>query len=209
MLSSRAAVVNASSLHPEFSGLSRLSRLITYYYNLHDWLTVMEALALAGTRLLVASGFPKTVRRQLGKLALIHPAYNLSGLRVRLLSTPQSYTWNYAHMADPTTADHWGGQLERLKNSTEWREGHSQVALLACGAYGLPLARHAKSRNISSIYAGGILPLLFGIAGKRHRELPQFSSHINHHWVSPLPEESPHGKENVEGGAYWRRSRQR
>lgn len=40
------------------------------------------------------------------------------------------------------------------------------VCLIGCGAYGFPLAAHAKRTGHKAIHLGGSLQLLFGIAGK-------------------------------------------
>lgn len=77
------------------------------------------------------------------------------------------------------------------------------MALLGCGGFGMPLAHHARARGVSSVYLGGYLPVLFGVAGKYHRAQAQVHRHINDAWVRPLPEETPEGKEAVEGGVYW------
>ena len=115
-----------------------------------------------------------------------------------------TFGWNAEQMREHQGASEetsWEHVLERLKRSTEWDPSTSRVALLGCGAYGVPLASHAKTRNMSAVYVGGLLPALFGIAGKRHRET--FASSLNEAWISPLPEETPAGNERVEGGAYW------
>jgi glycerol-3-phosphate dehydrogenase len=47
------------------------------------------------------------------------------------------------------------------------------VALIGCGAYGLPLASHVKRKGKQSIHLGGGLQLLFGIKGKRWDDNPE------------------------------------
>ena len=39
------------------------------------------------------------------------------------------------------------------------------IALIGCGAYGFPLAAHAKRMGKQAIHMGGSLQLLFGIRG--------------------------------------------
>ena len=48
-----------------------------------------------------------------------------------------------------------------MKQSSVWSsDGGGQcaaaVALLGCGAYGMPLALHAKQHGMSAIYVGGV-----------------------------------------------------
>ena len=93
----------------------------------------------------------------------------------------------------------------------------SQVAFLGCAVYGLPLARAAKEKGLSSIYVGGIIQLLFGITGRRYLEKQNlngvwvskyadevFHDNVNEHWMPPLDSETPSNFRMQEGGAYWR-----
>ena len=186
------------SRNPDLHRLSSLGKLIHYYYRLDEWLAILEGLAFARSRLLVVTGFPLSIKAQLPKLDRIHPGYNLSGLSIRVLGTPLSYSWNQRQPAELTPS--WEANLDVLKASNEWDPALSDVAFLGCGAYGLPLQHHAKRRNISSVYVGGLLATLFGIRSKRARA---FSTSFNSHWMEPLPEETPEGNERMEGGAYW------
>lgn len=40
------------------------------------------------------------------------------------------------------------------------------ICLIGCGAYGFPLAAHAKRKGKKAVHLGGALQLLFGIKGK-------------------------------------------
>lgn len=78
------------------------------------------------------------------------------------------------------------------------------IALIGCGAYGMPLAAHCKNKGKKAIHLGGVLQLLFGIRGKRweyegwpHKNL------INDYWVRPLEGEKPAAAVNVEEACYW------
>ena len=103
------------------------------------------------------------------------------------------------------TCRSWAAALDRLKRSPEWHPRRNQLALLGCGAYGLPLARFAKGRNVSAIYVGGLLPLLFGVHGRRQRTSREYAPRINAHWAAPRADETPSGTEHLVGepGAYW------
>ena len=95
--------------------------------------------------------------------------------------------------------------LDALMSSPEWNSSRSDVALLGCGAFGMPLAAHARSKGLSAMYIGGRLPTLFGIVGRYDRTLPQVRRRMNAHWISPLPEETPtmaRGS-NLENHGYW------
>lgn len=77
------------------------------------------------------------------------------------------------------------------------------VALIGCGAYGLPLACAVKEMGKQAIHLGGALQILFGIIGKRWEEKPFFKTLMNEHWVRPSEEERPQNAKSVEGGCYW------
>jgi hypothetical protein len=78
------------------------------------------------------------------------------------------------------------------------------VALLGCGAYGMPLASHIKNNlKKTSIYIGGSTQILFGIKGKRWDVHSEVSSLYNDYWIRPKKEETPDKFEVVEGGTYW------
>jgi hypothetical protein len=75
------------------------------------------------------------------------------------------------------------------------------IALLSCGAYGLPLANFIRTKlNKSAIYTGGGLQLYFGILGKRWYNDQDVIKNVNEYWIRPNPTKN---SENVEGGCYW------
>ena len=74
-----------------------------------------------------------------------------------------------------------------------------EIAILGCGAYGLPLAAHVKRQGKKAVHLGGSTQFMFGIIGKRWEGNPL----INENWVRPAPEETPALAVHVEGGCYW------
>lgn len=78
------------------------------------------------------------------------------------------------------------------------------VALLGCGAYGLPLCEFIYSNlNKSAIYIGGGLQLYFGIKGRRWDSDSGVTKFYNENWIRPSQEETPDSGKLVEGGCYW------
>lgn len=78
------------------------------------------------------------------------------------------------------------------------------VALIGCGAYGMPLAAHCKKMGKKAVHLGGSLQLLFGIRGNRwETEQDIYMQFMNEHWVRPLECEKPAGAQNVENACYW------
>jgi hypothetical protein len=80
------------------------------------------------------------------------------------------------------------------------------IALIGCGAYGMPLAAFIKKElNKQAIHMGGCLQLLFGIKGKRW-ETDSFKWDkilYNDAWVRPTDDLKPSNYKKVEDGCYW------
>lgn len=77
------------------------------------------------------------------------------------------------------------------------------VALLGCGAYGMPLAAKLKQAGKKVVYMGGCIQMLFGIRGKRWDDNPKASALYNEHWANPDPSLVPQNFSTVENGCYW------
>ena len=77
------------------------------------------------------------------------------------------------------------------------------VALIGCGAYGLPLAIKLKQAGKQAIHTGGATQILFGIKGARWDQNPKVSKMYNKYWVKPNANETPKGIEKVEDACYW------
>ena len=91
------------------------------------------------------------------------------------------------------------------------------IAIIGCGAYGLPLAAHVKRIGKQAVHMGGGTQLLFGILGKRWTEQYSGSFHyrpgidisldyhplFNEYWVFPGQNEKPKGSDKVDNSCYW------
>ena len=79
------------------------------------------------------------------------------------------------------------------------------VAIIGCGAYGMPLAANLKRAGKQSIHLGGATQLLFGIKGKRwEKNYPsKVATHFNASWIYPGNNERLEGSEKVENSCYW------
>lgn len=105
----------------------------------------------------------------------------------------------------------WFEALDSMKKQMDATD--YDIVLLGCGAYGFPLAAHAKRMGKQAVHLGGALQLLFGIRGKRW-DNPEFGKKslcakggygllYNSHWVYPSANEMPKTANLVEGGCYW------
>ena len=77
------------------------------------------------------------------------------------------------------------------------------IALLGCGAYGLPLGARMKQAGKKAIHMGGCLQLLFGIRGARWDTREYMKPFINEYWTRPLESETPEHAKKVENACYW------
>lgn len=81
------------------------------------------------------------------------------------------------------------------------------IAILGCGAYGLPLAAKIKKAGKQAIHLGGVTQILFGIKGKRWEEMEDYryvKDMMNDAWVYPNAQDTPENANIVEGGCYWK-----
>ena len=101
----------------------------------------------------------------------------------------------------------WFAALDEMKHSVDQID--FDIALVACGAYGLPLSTHIKSIGKKAFHLGGVLQLLFGIIGTRweNYKYSKFGYNYNHlfnrHWVKPTDKHKPKNANNIENGTYW------
>lgn len=105
----------------------------------------------------------------------------------------------------------WFEALEWMKSKMDKLE--YDIALIGCGAYGFPLAAHAKRTGHQALHIGGSLQLLFGIKGSRWED-PNHAVRAglsvdaytklfaNPEWVRPS-EYRTREAENVENACYW------
>jgi hypothetical protein len=81
------------------------------------------------------------------------------------------------------------------------------IALLGCGAYGLPLCNFIKSKlNKSAIYVGGGLQLLFGVMGERWIQRDDWKKIIeenNTKFIRPSGDELLETRNTIENSCYW------
>jgi hypothetical protein len=95
----------------------------------------------------------------------------------------------------------WFDALASMTAAMDAVEYH--VCLVGAGAYGLPLAAHAKRRGRIGIHMGGATQILFGIKGRRWDEHEVISRLYRDSWVRPRPSEVPRQAQAVEDGCYW------
>ena len=153
--------------------------------------------ALAGRSVLVVHPFTASIAAQYerhgGALFAdprVLPPFQLQVLRPPLTHAPR--TEGFAS---------WGEALASLEASA--LSLSFDVALVGCGAYGLPLAAGLRRQGRQAIHLGGALQLLFGILGRRWDGDPAIQRLRNDRWIRPGAEETPSTAAAIEGGCYW------
>lgn len=152
---------------------------------------------LRGRRVLVVHPFAETIRNQQHK-ALFKDETLLPPFEIVLVQSFQTIA------GAPKPHASWLESLEALKNEVD-SVAPFDVALLGCGAYGLPLMYHILAEHRRpAIYVGGALQVLFGIKGRRWADRPDFATRFfNQEWVWPLNETVPPGCDAIENCAYY------
>lgn len=166
---------------------------------------------LEGKKVLVIHPFEATIHRQYDQRNdLFANPETLPNFELITLKAVQTIAGNESEFND------WFEALAYMERQIESIE--FDVALIGCGAYGLPLAAHVKRLGKQAVHVGGGLQLMFGILGKRWVEQYKgyweyrpgirisldYTKLFNEHWCYPLPEDTPKDKEKVEDSCYWK-----
>lgn len=153
--------------------------------------------ALAGKKVLVVHPFAQTIARQYEKRELLFPDGLLPQFELQTIKAVQSVAGASTGFKD------WFEALDHMKNQIDTSD--YDVAIIGCGAYGLPLAAHVKRSGKKAIHMAGATQLLFGIKGKRWESYVvwPYMNLFNKHWVRPGEKEKPKNAQIVEGACYW------
>ena len=167
-------------------------RALEPYYHPHPW-----SAALAGRRVLVVHPFRDTILRQYARREQLFPGSEVlpafaSLTVVQAVQGLGGQQTGYASWFD-ALAD-----MQRRMDAADY-----EVAVIGAGAYGLPLAVHARDTGHAAIQMSGATQLLFGIRGRRWDTHPQISRLYNDAWVRPAENEGIARRDAVEGGSYW------
>ena len=159
------------------------------YFAPNPWTSALE-----GKKVLVIHPFSKLIEDQYSKKrTLIFDNKNiLPEFELKTLKTPITYPGNGLKFQN------W---FEILDNLTDCAlDMDFEIAVIGCGAYGMPLAARLKKAGKKSIHLGGSVQILFGIKGKRWDEIKEFRKLYNKFWIYPSKEKV---YKNVEDGCYW------
>lgn len=173
----------------------RISDLSPVANALHPWTE-----ALKGKRVLVVHPFEETIRQQYRKRqVLFKNTALLPEFELKTLKAVQSVAGN----GSDTGFKDWFAALDYMKEKIS--AINFDIAIIGCGAYGMPLAAHVKRMGKQAFHLGGETQIMFGIKGKRW-EQPSYNYNeifYNEHWTRPLSIDVPKNINKVEDGCYW------
>ena len=168
---------------------------------------------LKGKKVLVIHPFETTIKVQYAKRKCLFSNEDvLPKFELITLKAVQSLAGNNSQYATWFDALH---QMEEQVSQLDF-----DVALIGCGAYGLPLAAYIKRMGKQAVHLGGGLQLFFGILGNRWVEqYPKlgvwhyrpgvdinldYTAIFNDNWIYPLPEDTLSNASVIENACYWR-----
>lgn len=171
------------------------------YWANNPWSRILE-----GKNVLVIHPFAPLIEEQYsGKRALLFNNKNvLPKFNLKTIQAVQS-------LGGDCEFNDWFEALDNMKAQMDQTD--YDIALIGCGAYGFPLAAHAKRMGKQAIHLGGALQLLFGIRGKRWDNpdygIQEFGKQntykklFNKEWIYPPADFVPKNAQKVENACYW------
>lgn len=153
--------------------------------------------ALKGKKVLVIHPFEESIKSQYQRHNLLFPDTDiLPEFELKTLKAVQTIAGEKDNRFDT-----WFDALEYMYQ--EALKIDFDVAILGCGAYGLPLAAKLKVAGKQAIHMGGVTQILFGIKGRRWLDNPRAEINFNDAWVYPKESETPKRSNAVENHCYW------
>ena len=178
--------------------LSKQCKKINLMYLDPFWSKNPWTSCLRGKKVLVVHPFAESIQRQYERRELLfeNPDILPQFASLKIIKAVQSIG------GESNGFDTWFDALHYMEQKID--ECDYDVALIGCGAYGMPLAAHCKRQGKKAVHLGGVLQMLFGILGRRwETEQDIYLKFANEYWVHPLENERPHNAEQVENACYW------
>ncbi|HET9058246.1 MAG TPA: hypothetical protein VFN30_15485 [Chitinophagaceae bacterium] len=154
--------------------------------------------ALYGKKVLIVLPFEQSIIKQYEKRNLLFSNRKvLTDFELKAYKPFNSYT------DKPALGKDWFYYLSKMEEDIALID--FDVALIAAGPFGLPLAASVKKSGRKAVHVGGALQLLFGIKGNRWEERPEFVAYMNEYWIKPAANEIPvqEIKSKIDNSSYW------
>lgn len=171
---------------------------ITFLNHIEPWRCKKPwSAALKGKKVLVIHPFDESIQSQYKKRKLLFPGTDvLPEFELKTLKAIQTIAGETDERFET-----WFDALEYMFQ--EAMKIDFDIAILGCGAYGLPLAARLKRAGKQVIHMGGVTQILFGIKGRRWIDNPRAELSFNDAWVYPKESETPKNCKVVENHCYW------
>lgn len=165
---------------------------------------------LKGKKVLVIHPFEDTIKSQYEKRNLLFKNHEiLPDFELKTIKAVQTVAGNESEFKS------WFDALSYMEKQIDVVD--FDIAIIGCGAYGLPLAAHIKRMGKQAIHTAGGTQLLFGILGRRWlvdyqgywHYRPGIDIDLNYRplfndaWVFPDDSEKPKNAIKVENACYW------
>lgn len=151
--------------------------------------------ALKGKKVLVVHPFAESIKKQQKVFDKLFEDKNvLPSFKLITYKSVQSLGGNDCYTS-------WFEALDKMTKDIEQLE--FDIAIVGCGAYGMPLASRIKRMGKQVIHLAGATQILFGIRGSRWDSRPEMQRYFNKYWTRPSELEKPKNADHVEGGCYW------
>ena len=157
---------------------------------------------LKGKKVLIINPFVESFKKQLkNQFKLFKPPSN----QVFLEDQEFIFYKSYQTLLDIKIHDNWFETYNIM--CQDIKKLDFDIALLGCGAYGLPLCNFIKSDlKKSAIYIGGGLQLLFGVIGRRWEGIDMWKKMIIDNdikFIRPSEDEHVKNMRFLEDQCYW------
>ena len=156
---------------------------------------------LEGKKILVVSSFSESIEKQYDKREQIFENSSIlpKFADLKTIKAIQSIAGNR-----PSEFSSWFEALQAMRKDMESMD--YDIALIACGAYGFPLAAWAKQSGHKAVLMGGVIQLLFGIQGRRFLNFAttdELRIMNRPAWIKPSAKEIPLNYNKVPDMGYW------
>ena len=177
---------------PRFVAMSDIDPTSSFLRGVKPW-----TLALAGKRVLVVHPFTTSIKAQYDRREDIKTVSDvMPSFQLQVLAPPRTYGgWH------PRDGAKWEELL--LETTSLIAQQSFDVAIVAAGPYGLPIAAFIKSMGRPAVHLGASTQLLFGIRGSRWEREGHLKDAMDDSWVRPDPTEVPPSAQRYENAAYW------
>lgn len=162
-----------------------------YYYK-SPWTKILE-----GKKVLVIHPFAKDIYEQYTtkKTKIWEDPDVLPEFDLKVYKAVQSM------LGIKTEYNTWFDALKKMEDDIATID--FDIALIGCGAYGMPLAAYCKKLGKQAIHLAGWTQVLFGIIGERWQNNPRVAPMMNEYWIHPSKENIPTEAKKIENGCYW------